>query len=200
MKHFIPAMLAVAISLLPLGAVAGEPSAPMPGGPMPQVFFGKINLSQSQQQAWEQIMQQSHQQIEQIHSQAREKILGSLTPEHRTLLAQVVGSLAIAPNPDPDAAVKQLNAALSPGEAQAIVSTHSAAESQMHAIMDSTHQRFQALLTQQQRAQLPNGGEMRHMEKMGSHEQDSAGEILLHMAAFEPEMHMHMEFMTSGHP
>ena len=200
MKHFIPAALAAAIMVLPLGAVAGEPSALAHGGAMPPGMFDKLGLTSSQQQACQQVMAQTHQQLAQLHAQARAKVLAALSPAHRALLGQIVGSLAIAPNPDPDAAVKQLNATLSPGEAQAIVSTHAAAEQQMHALMTAAHQRFQAILTPQQRAQLP----AEHERSMGgSHgtetrevAQLTAGEILLHLAQPE-EMHMKMEI---GHP
>jgi len=214
MKHFIPVVLAAAISLVPLGAIAGEPSAPaQPGSPMPPgMFFDRIDLTSSQRQAFGQIMTQTHQQLEQLHNQARSKVLGDLTPAHRTLLAQVVGSLAIAPNPDRDAAVRQLNAALSAGEAQAVVSTHNAAMAQMQSIMESAHQKFQALLTPQQRAQMPshggppNGGPPgapSHDAMYGMHERSdsqlTAGDILLHIAS--PEMEEHMQMMVvPGHP
>jgi Spy/CpxP family protein refolding chaperone len=201
MKKLIPAMLAVAISLLPLGAIAGEPPAPMPPpGPM---FDHRLNLTDSQRQQFEQIMQQTHQQMETLHTQVRAKVLGSLSAAHRALLAQIVGSLAVSPNPDPQAAVKQLDAALTPAEAQAVVSAHGAAMQQMHQLMESAHQRFQALLTTQQRAQLPNGGNGPmggpHEEEMQRMSQLSAGEILLHVASFDMEDHMHGPGMM-GHP
>lgn len=176
--------------------------------------FQKITLTSSQRQAFEQIMTQTHQQLEQLHTQARSKMLGDLTPAHRSLLAQVVGSLAISPNPDRDAAVRQLNAALTSGEAQAIVSTHTAAMQQMHNIMESSHQKFQALLTPQQRAQQPSwsshggppeGGAPNGGPPMGMHDsmhsthsmsQLTAGDILLHLA--NPDMDGHM--MEMRHP
>ena len=210
MKHFIPAALAVAISLAPLGAIAGEPSAPgQPGGQMPPGMSDRMNLTSSQRQAMGQIMTQTHQQLEQLHTQVRSKVLGDLTPAHRSLLAQVIGSLAIAPNPDRDAAVRQLNAALSSGEAQAIVSTHSAAMQQMKALMESAHQKFQAILTPQQRAQQstwsshggpPDCGPPNGESPMGMHSvsQLTAGDILLHLAG--PDMmegHMGMEMHHS---
>lgn len=168
-------------------------------------MMDKLQLSPSQQQAWQQIMQQTHQQMEQLHTQARSKILGALTPAHRELLAQIVGSLAIAPNPDPDAAVRQLNAALSPGEAQAVLSAHSAVEQQMRAIMESTHQRFQSVLTAQQRVQMPGpevkagvigerSGEAGEMH--GGMGQLTAGAVLLHLASGEGEDHFFMMMHT----
>ncbi len=186
MKHLIPAMLAVAISIVPLGATAGEPQPPMPPPPPIGMFGEHLNLTPSQQQQWHQIMQQTGQQMQALHTQARAKVLGALSPAHRALLAQVVGALAIAPNPDPQAAARQLDAALSPGEAQAVVSAHTAAMQQAHQLMESAHQRFQSVLTAQQRAQFSSSHEggpdshevqMRHMDQ-----QLTAGEILLHFA------------------
>jgi Spy/CpxP family protein refolding chaperone len=168
-------------------------------------MFERMNLTSSQRQAMGQIMTQTHQQLEQLHTQVRSKVLGDLTPAHRSLLAQVIGSLAISPNPDHDAAVRQLNAALSPGEAQAVVSTHSAAMAQMKALMESAHQKFQAILTPQQRAQQPswsshggppNGGPPNGEPPMGMHSasQLTAGDILLHLASPDTmEGHMGME-------
>ena len=174
---------------------------------MPPVFVEKLNLTSSQRQAFEQIMTQTHQQLEQLHAQVRTKVLGDLTPAHRSLLAQVIGSLAIAPTPDRNAAVRQLNAALSSGEAQAIVSTHNAAMQQMHGVMEAAHQKLQALLTPAQRAQESSfshgdppdgpgeGPEMGMHSGMGmtSTSQISAGEILLHLANPDMEEHMQME-------
>src|SRR5579864_741195 len=156
MRNFIPAMFAVAVIGLPVGALAGEPNAPMPASGS-GVVVQRLGLTPSQAQAMDQIMQQSRQQMEQLHAQARLKVLDAITPAHRQLLAQVIGNLAISPNPDRDAAVRQLNAALSPSEAQAVLSIHAAVKQQMGQIMGSTHQRIQALLSSQQREQVSNG-------------------------------------------
>lgn len=59
----------------------------------------------------------------------RSQLIGALTPAHRALLAQIVGSLAIAPAPDLEGAARQLNAALSSGEAQNVVRLEQARES-----------------------------------------------------------------------
>src|SRR5215831_11866990 len=130
MRNLIPAIFAVAVISLPLGAVAGDAPAPMPPMPPPPPGMGMAfdfdgqNLTPAQQQQIHQIMDQTHQQMQQLMSQARSRVLGSITPAHRQLLAQIVGNLAISPNPDWDAAAKQLNAALSPSESQAVLSTH----------------------------------------------------------------------------
>ncbi len=72
----------------------------------------------------------------QMHAQMRTKILGLLTPEQKTLLAKVVGQLAIAPNPDLGAAASQLDAALSPTQKQTILSRHQAMMKQMQSMRD----------------------------------------------------------------
>lgn len=213
MKNLIPAMFAVAVISLPLGAVAGEPPAPMP--PMPPMGppgmgmafdFDGQNLTPAQQQQIHQIMDQTHQQMQQLMSQSRSRVLGSITPAHRQLLAQVVGNLAVAPNPDWDAAAKQLNAALSPGEAQAVLSTHQAAMQQMMSLMQATHQRMEAVLTSQQRSSMQNGhpNEQTH-ERMffkGAPGTLTAGEILLHLSEMGGD-HMfierHIESTTPTH-
>ena len=52
---------------------------------------------------------------------AQASMLQALTPEHRGLLAQLVGDLATQPHSDVLAAVAHLNAALTPPEKQAIL-------------------------------------------------------------------------------
>ena len=61
------------------------------------------------------------QQITQEQRAFRQSMLAALTPAHRQLLAQIVGELVIAQNPDPQSATRRLNAALSPSEAQNVV-------------------------------------------------------------------------------
>lgn len=190
MRNLIPAIFAVAVISLPLGAVAGEAPAPMgppppPGMGMTFDFEGE-NLTQAQQQQMRQIMEQTHQQMDQLMTQTRSRVLGSITPAHRQLLAQIVGNLAISPNPDPDAAAKQLNAALSPAEAQAVLSTHNAAHQQMMSLMQAAHQRMQSVLTAQQRSDMqsghPNGSTHERMMFGGPEGSPTAGEILLHLS------------------
>jgi Spy/CpxP family protein refolding chaperone len=185
MKNLIPAMLAVAITCVPLGATAGEPYASAPGGHMPSAMVQRLGLTAQQQQAWQQIMTHKHQQMAQLHQQARTKILASLTPAHRALLSQIVGSLATSANPDEAAAARQLDAALSPGEAQAVIATHTAAFAQMRALRQAAHQRLNSILTAQQRAQMqmPEKGERAEApggQMENNMKQLTAGQILLH--------------------
>ena len=71
----------------------------------------------------------------QLHQQARAQILAALTPAHRTLLANVVGGLAVAANPNPDEAAARLDAALSPGEKDAILRIHADMRSKLEGMM-----------------------------------------------------------------
>ena len=64
------------------------------------------------------------QQMMKLHQQFRTQVLGALTPAHKQLYATVVGNLAIAASPDPRAAAKQLDAALSASEKTAILSAN----------------------------------------------------------------------------
>lgn len=202
MKQFVPAVLAAAVLALPIGALAGETSAPGMHGPMMMIGpMQDLNLTTAQRQAMDQVMEQSRAQMDALHSQARLSILGALTPAHRALLAQVVGSLATAPNPDESAAIRQLDAALSPGEARTILSMHAAVEQQGHALMEAVHGKVMSILTASQRAQLesqPHG--MMHVEGPGGpggHEMGetplTAGSILLHLSAGHDVMFFHAE-------
>jgi Spy/CpxP family protein refolding chaperone len=203
MKHIIPVVLAAAVLAMPMGAFAGESSAPGGYHSMGMRGFQDLNLTSDQQQAMHQIMEQSRQQMDQLHQQGRERILAALSPAHRALLAQIVGSLATAPNPDESAAIHQLDAALSPGEAQNVLSLHSAMMQQTMSIMQATHEHMLSVLTDQQRAQLQSegagpggpggpaeGGPGMHGmgHQMG---QLSAGKILIHLSEMGgPMMHM----------
>jgi hypothetical protein len=78
-----------------------------------------------------------HEQLEQAHLQVRSQILGALTAAHRTLLANVVGGLAISPSPNIEAAAKELDAALSPQESRAILDAEASLHAQMRAAMQA---------------------------------------------------------------
>ena len=76
-------------------------------------------------------MRQTMQQQKALHKQFRAKVLAAITPAHRNLLASLVGQLAIAASPDPQAAIKKLDAALSSGEKQAILNVAQSFHEQM---------------------------------------------------------------------
>lgn len=132
-------------------------------------------------------MQQIHQNMMQLHRQARTSMLAALTPAHRALLSQVVGRLATDPNPDVAGAARTLDAALTPAESQAIVR-----------ISANTHAQARQLM-QQAFAQMPNrpvGHEMADKRPgQVNAQKNDAGYILLRMSM----PHGGMEH-SMGHP
>jgi len=125
----------------------------------------------------------THAQIERIHQQARTQILGSLTPQHRTQLGALIGQFAIAPVQDRHALEKQIDAMLSPREAQAILTTAAGEHTAMHSIMQAASAQFEATLTPEERTAM-----QARMDKMKAMHADrpertpDAGSILLHAA------------------
>lgn len=147
--------LALAAAVFPVAASAQEQTPPGPP-------------TQAQQQQ----MRADFQQMRKLHEQYRAQLLGALTPEHRRLLAQIAGNLAISANPDYRAAAQQLDAALSPGEKNAIVTAERNMRSQMKSMMaNMPHPQWQ---------QNGNAPRENHMRK--PHER-SAGAILLEAAS-----------------
>lgn len=95
-----------------------QPPGPGPSGmPWPRPDSGAMRQTMQQQKA--------------LHNQFRAKVLAAITPAHRNLLASLVGQLAIAASPDPQAAIKKLDAALSSGEKQAILNAVQSFHAQM---------------------------------------------------------------------
>ncbi len=70
-------------------------------------------------------------QLQATQHAARAAMLGALTPAHRDLMSRLVGQLSIAPDPDVNAAAKQLDAVLSPAEVRAIGNAEAASRTQM---------------------------------------------------------------------
>ena len=130
MKHFAIAVLAV----ITLSALTSAKSLAVATGGTPPPLPPPPDF---------QAMEKTHAQIEQIHQQARVAMLNALQPEHRNLLAQVVGQLVLAPKPDTSAAAKTLDAALTADESKAIVGAWSSAEQQMHQVMESMHKQME---------------------------------------------------------
>ncbi|MBC5806065.1 MAG: hypothetical protein DLM53_09520 [Candidatus Eremiobacter antarcticus] len=156
MKKIIPAMLAVALSLS-AGALAGELPAPYLGPHEAQ----ELQLTPQQQQQIGQVWSSVHQRLGQLHVQGRSQILGILTPQQRTRLAQIAGNLAIAPNPSLDAAAQQLQNALSSAQSQRILSTHSALMQQAAGLMQSAKTQADSYLTPQQRQKVQTSMDVR---------------------------------------
>ncbi|MGC2242779.1 MAG: hypothetical protein WBA06_04050 [Candidatus Aquilonibacter sp.] len=113
--------LALAL-VLAVPAMAGAQQAPGSPSPMRQAMHANM------------------QQMMKLHQQFRAQLLGALTPAHKQLYATVVGNLAIAASPDPRAAVKQLDAALSTSEKTAILN----ANTQFMTAMKSMRQQMMA--------------------------------------------------------
>lgn len=147
-------LLALAFVLLPVATFAQVQPPPSPGplGP-PHPDFGA--------------MRQVHEQMTELYRTSRAKMLDALTPQHRQLLANVVGQLAIAPNPDRRAATEQLDAALTPAEKQAVLSIHQNAIDQLHAMMQQA---------------FPNAPKPQQHSEWRT---PSAGELLLDVASNE---------------
>jgi hypothetical protein len=136
-------------------------------------------------------MQQMRTQMQQIHTQARLQILSSLTPAHRALLANIVGQLAIAPNPDRAAAARALDAALSPTEARSILATETAARTQSRNLMMAARAQFESTLSPDQRAAMSQRFADRPQGQAGMHMQRTPdpGRSLLEAALGHGEGH-----------
>lgn len=126
MKYLTPLILAGAI--VAGGSVAFAQSAPAPH-PTP-------NAAMRAQ------FRQMRTQMRQIHTTERSQILGALTPAHRALLASVAGQLATSTNPDFKGAANRLDAALSSGEKQAILTAAQNARNQQRSLMQQVRARF----------------------------------------------------------
>jgi hypothetical protein len=99
-------------------------------------------------------MEQTRTQMQQIHAQARTQMLASLSPAHRTAVANVIGQMAISPNPNPALAARQIDAVLTQAEGQSILRTHQAAKAQMQTLHSQMRAQFESSLTPDQRAQM----------------------------------------------
>lgn len=126
------------------------------------------------------IMEQTHAKMEQLHSQARLSMLNALSPAHRTLLAQIVGQLVIAPTPDLSAAAKTLDASLAPGEARTVLNISASFEQQAQQIMEASRKQLESTMP----AGGPHGPYAMHGMgmRMGDQTQNDPGMVLLSMA------------------
>ncbi len=185
MKSFRFAILAIAMILMPIGALADATSDATPSPQMRAAFAA---------------MEQAHAKVEQLHSQARLAALNVLNASQRTLLAQVVGQLAISSNPDVNAAARTIDNSLSQSQGRTIANISSSVETQSRQIMDAAHQQMMAANPQGPMPGPPGMGGpgmgggwtgMHHEGLMGSHEQSTdPGMLLLLMSlhAIQPPM------------
>jgi len=120
------------------------------------------------------------QQMRQLHEQFRASVLGSLTPANRQLLANVVGQLAIAPQPDFKGASARLDRALSSNERNSILTASQNFHTQSKALFEA----MKAAAPPPQDGQGgPPPGAPEH--RMGEGHQRTAGQILLGAATGE---------------
>jgi hypothetical protein len=174
MKYIAPAALCAAIMLAPLAALADQTSP----APPPQGGAGSGGF------------QQIRQQVDAARAQARTTMLGALSAQHRSLLAQVVGNLAIAQTPDVSAAAKKLDGSLTAAESKAILDAQSALDAQIRQIMDAARQ--------QNGGQSDGGMRPRGGMGGGSDQAPDAGMALLRAAV--PPMGPPMMMRMGGPP
>lgn len=158
------ALLSPAIALANDPAQAGPPQ----GGPPPAV---RAQFAQM------------HEKMEALHTQSRTEILNALTPAHKAAVANIIGQLAVAPNPNPEAAARQLDALLSGGERTSILRIHESMRSQMRSLMESMHSQMQQAM---QQSGAPAGPPRVMHDGFGGqqHAAPDAGHILLMLGAF----------------
>jgi hypothetical protein len=139
-------------------------------------------------------MQQMRAQMEQMHVQVRSQMLGSLTAQHRTAVASIVGQLALSANPDPAGAARQLDLILSPGEKQSVLNVAANAHNTMHAMMEQHRAQMESTMTADQRTQMA-AREAKMQAFRQSHprpEMNDPGTIVLHtLGAFGGPEGMH---------
>jgi hypothetical protein len=162
--------LALALSLLPAAALAQDANASQ-------------QPTDAQRQQMHQMFEQFGQQEGQLHDQLRAEVLSVLTPAHRRTLAAEIGNLVLSPNPDIDAAAKQIDATLSPAERERILQAHAAYASQARQLREQ--------MKSQMQSEMPNWHPPSHDDHMMSARMQAQmrdpGWIVLH--ALPPHEH-----------
>jgi hypothetical protein len=134
-------------------------------------------------------MEQMRAQMEQIHARTRQQMLASLTPAHRAAVANIIGQLAIAPNPNRQAAAAAIDALLSPGERNSVLSVETAAHTQARSLMEASRAQFEASLSADQRAEMQARMDARTDEHRGAMNRTrpapDAGSVLLRLGGGE---------------
>ena len=161
------AILSLLVLGMPALALADENTAPA--------------VAPAVRQQVHQEMRQARAQMHQLHAQARAETLSALTTAHRQLLANVVGQLAIAANPDREAAARQLNAALSASERQAILNIHQNFVTQAKALRASIRAQIGSQLPADMQAKLAQRA-AKAQARAASRSPLDAGNILLRVA------------------
>lgn len=178
----------LALALIP--AVAGaQPMAPNAGPPA---------LSQQQQAQLSQLRAQ----VKQNHVELRSRIIASLTPAQRTQFANIVGQLALTPNPDPRAAVQAVDNILTPAEKQSVLALASSERSSTKSIEQQERSVFESAMTPDQKAAMAQR-KAAWQAKRAAFEQShprpahvaDAGAVVLKTLAFAGGMHHHHRMM-----
>jgi hypothetical protein len=173
MKFLIPALALVATVSLP--AFAQE---------APDATSARPSTQQME------AMQKLHEQMRQLHDQARLQMLGSLSPAHRAAVANIIGQLAIAPNPNRRAAAAQIDALLSNGEKQSVLTAEAGERTNTRSLMESARAQMEASATPDERAKMQARDQQRasRMAAMQNRPQRTpdAGMTLLRIAGGGP--------------
>jgi len=176
--------LVLGLAMLPAVAIADPGDSAAPSAP--------LSPAQRQQRAAE--FQAARQKAMQMHEQLRSQILGALSSDHRTAIANAIGEMAISASPDPAAAAKQIDGILSSSEQQKILELHGTFQKQMQTLMQQLH-------AQLARPSSTNGAnEQRTMPAMPA--MNDAGNVLLMVLTHRPPMEMmhdhHMPMAPGG--
>lgn len=168
-------LLAFTLCLAPSLAAAQQP----PAGPPPGATGAAVAPDPQRFAA----MQQMREQMRQLHRQTRTQILAALSPQHRTMVANIVGGFAVASNPDPTSAARQIDAILSPGEKQAVLNVAAAARATMRNAMEAHRAQFVASLSADQRAQMQQHLQQHEAAEAARPQMADAGSVILkHLA------------------
>lgn len=170
MNKLIQAAVLAAALTLPVAAVAGEAPAFFP---LDSQTAQALHLTAQQQQQMSQVWANAHARLRQLHVDGRSQILGTLSAQQRSSLAQVIGNMAIAPNPDEDVAAQHIQNVLTPAQAQRIVSLHGALMQQSMNIMQAAKTQADSYLTPDQRQKFQQDMSMHFVTQghgmMGGH-------------------------------
>ncbi len=116
----LPVYVLSALLVAPVAAFAQVP----PGSPAPQTGAA---------------MDEFRTQVDDARKQMRASVIGALTPAHRTAIANIIGSLALSPTPDVQAAETSIDALLGDAEKSAIVASANAERSAMQQLRGQDH-------------------------------------------------------------
>lgn len=173
--------LALSLSVLPVAALAQDANANPPAPP-----------TDAQRQQMRQTFEQFRQQAEQLHQQMRAQILGSINPTHLREIGATIGQLAIAQNPDMQAAARQIDRILSGSERQRILALRTSFAAQMKQL----HEQMRSQIQNEMPAGSGHGPMMNKPPNgMMHHMTSDPGTMLLMALSPHPMMGM-----MGGHP